>query len=172
MYKRLFLTPLVIIVLTASGTSCSSGTKKDSGVPLPNGGFETGELAPWVPFQSVQAVVDTMQVRSGKFSLAESGAKGSVYEDVKGLAAGVTYTVSAWVSASPDATATAQIAVFDAGNNVASFSDAMTPKPAWQLLKYDFKVSANSQGIARIHLFRNDGKGTIFWDDVQIERAQ
>ena len=171
--KARSLATLGITVLIVSLTSaCGRSTDKDRGVPVPNGGFENGTMEPWTPFQSVRAALDSSQVHSGKFSLAESAAKGSVCQDVRGLVSGVGYTVSGWVSGSPDATATAQIAVFDAGVPVATFSNTINPNASWQLLKYEFKVSANSQGIARIHLFRNDGSGTIFWDDVQIVRTE
>jgi len=167
------LAVLGIALLMVSLTSaCNRSADKNGGIPVPNAGFENGTMEPWTPFQSVRAALDSNQVHSGKFSLAESAAKGSVYQDVKGLVPGVGYTVSAWVSGTPDATASAQIAVFDAGVSAATFSNAINPTASWQLLKYEFKVSAASQGVARIHLFRNDGNGTIFWDDVQVARTQ
>jgi len=159
---------LVLVLLTGA---CSHSADKDRGAAVPNGGFESGAMDPWTPFQAVHADVVGSPSHSGKFSLAESGAKGSVYQDVNGLAPGAGYTVSAWVSGSPDATATAQIAVFDAGVSAATFSGTINPTASWQLLKYEFKVSAASKGIARIHLFRNEGNGTIFWDDVQVSRT-
>jgi hypothetical protein len=169
--RSFVLLVITVLVVTLTG-ACGRSADKDRGVPVPNGGFENGTMEPWAPFGSVRAALDSNQVHGGKFSLAESAAKGSVYLDVKGLVPGVDYTISAWVSGSPDATATAQIAVFDAGSNVATFSDAINPTATWQLLKYEFKMSAASQGLARIHLFRNDGNGVIFWDDVQIVRTQ
>ena len=159
----------LIVALTST---CGHSADKDGGVPVPNGGFENGTMQPWTPFQSVRAALDSNRVHSGRFSLAESAAKGSVNQDVAGLVPGVSYTVSAWVSGSSDATATAQIAVFDAGVPAATYSNTIKPNANWQLLKYEFKVSAASKGIARIHLFRNDGNGTIFWDDVQIARTE
>ena len=84
------LATLGITVLIVSLTSaCGRSTDKDRGVPVPNGGFENGTMEPWMPFQSVRAALDSNQVHSGKFSLAESAAKGSVYQDVRGLAPGV-----------------------------------------------------------------------------------
>lgn len=84
------LATLGITVLIVSLTSaCGRSTDKDRGVPVPNGGFENGTMEPWMPFQSVRAALDSNQVHSGKFSLAESAAKGSVYQDVKGLAPGL-----------------------------------------------------------------------------------
>jgi len=162
----------ITLLLVSLTTACGGSADKDRGVPVPNGGFENGTMDPWTPFQSVQAALGGNQVHGGKFSLAESAAKGSVYQDAIGLVPEAGYTVSAWVSASPDATATAQIAVFDAGSNVANFSDTIHPATSWQLLKYEFKVSAASHGVARIHLFRNDGAGTIFWDDVRMARTE
>lgn len=160
------------VIVVSLTIACSHSADQDAGVPVPNGGFENGTMEPWAVFQSVQAAVGGIQVHGGKFSLAEGAAKGSVYQDVKGLVPGVGYTISAWVSGSPDATATAQMAVFDPGSNVANFSNAINPATSWQLLKYEFKVSAAAQGVARIHLFRNEGNGTIFWDDVRIARTE
>lgn len=161
----------VSLILGLSAGAC--GRTGDIGaVPVPNGEFENGTMEPWAPYQAVQAALNSNQVHGGKFSLAESSAKGSVYQDVKGLVPEVAYTISAWVSGSPDATATAQIAVYDAGSSLANFSAVMKPSTGWQLLKYEFKLSAAAQGVARIHLFRNDGSGTIFWDDVRISRTE
>jgi hypothetical protein len=168
-----FVVTFCIIVLNVCLTcGCGHGTEKSSEVTVANGGFESGKLEPWAPFQSVQAAVDTTQVYAGKFSLGESTAPGSVYQDVRGLVPAASYLISARVSWSPGASATAQIAVFDPAANIATFSSAISPAPGWQSLNYEFKLSANSQGLVRIHLFRNGGNGTVFWDDVQIARTQ
>jgi hypothetical protein len=147
-------------------------TDRGSEVFVPNGGFEAGALKPWAPFQAVRAVVVTSPVYEGKFTLAESDAKGSVYQDLNGLASETDYTISARVSWSPDARATAQIAIFDPGTNIANFSSVLAPTPGWQLVHYDFKPSTQSQGTLRVHLFRNEGSGTVFWDDVRVTRKQ
>jgi hypothetical protein len=139
---------------------------------ITNGGFESGRLDPWAPYQAVQASVDMSRAFEGKFSLAESAAQGSVYQDVKGLVPGVGYTISARASWSTDANAAAQIAVFDPVANVATSSDILSPAPGWHPLSHKFKLIANSQGVARIHLFRNGGTGTVFWDDVRIVRSE
>jgi hypothetical protein len=135
---------------------------------IENPGFEDGILSPWDSFQDVRADVSTALAHTGSHSLAETTGVGSLYQDVTGLEAGKTYTVSAWVSATPDATATAQIAIWDPGRQVATFSGAVTPRQGWQLLLHT--VNASSGGTIRIHLFRNQGSGTIFWDDVRIYR--
>jgi hypothetical protein len=168
--------PLAILGITlfvvSLTSACSHNADQGSGVAVPNFGFENGILDPWTPFQAVQPALAGTPVHSGKFSLAESVAKGSVYQDVKGLTPGAGYTVSAWVCGSADDTAAAQIAVFDLGSQLAAFSGTISPTASWQVLKFDFKASAASQGIVRIHLFRNEGNGTIFWDDVQVARTQ
>jgi hypothetical protein len=33
-------------------------------------------------------------------------------------------------------------------------------------------VSDAAHGVARIHLFRNEGSGAMFWDDVRIARTR
>jgi hypothetical protein len=98
----------------------------------------------------------------------EDSGYGSEYQNVKGLEAGANYTVEAWVSADIGTTATAQIAAYDPGANVATFSAAVTPAPGWTLLKHTVRVS--SAALIRIHLFRNAGSGSIFWDDVKVSR--
>jgi carbohydrate binding protein with CBM4/9 domain len=133
-----------------------------------NPSFENGSLSPWLPFQDVKATVSMAQAHTGPYSLGEAGA-GSVYQDVTGLEPGMTYTVSAWVSASNDATATAQIALatMDPGAIVASFSPQLKPdSSSWQLMSHS--VRATKCGTIRIQLFRNQGSGVIYWDDVRF----
>lgn len=158
-----------IACLLSSGLALSVGCGSKRGeVDMANAGFESGALAPWATYLAVQANISSERAHTGKFSLAEDSASGSEYQDVKGLQGGANYTVSAWVSGDVGSTATAQIAVFDHGANVATFSPVVTPKPEWILVKHTVKVS--SMGMLRVHLFRNEGTGKIFWDDVQVIR--
>lgn len=154
-------------------TSCSRSKKADeesvTHALLVNGGFETGALAPWDKYMAVQPTVSSDRAHSGKFSVSESTAKGSIYQDVRGLQPGAQYAVSAWVSSTPGTSATAQIAVWDPGSSVATFSTPITPTAEWKLVTKN--VSATSGGILRIHLFRNEGDGTIYWDDVQVAQT-
>jgi hypothetical protein len=131
-----------------------------------NSGFENGGLDPWLPFHEVRESVTLVQAHTGTRSLAQTTGAGSVYQDVSGLNPGATYTVTAWVKASPGATATAQIATFAFGASAPTFSRMLTARPDWQLLSQSFTVGP--QGAVRIHLFRNQGSGTIYWDDVGI----
>lgn len=135
---------------------------------LANAGFEDRDLFPWAPFQTVRAGITRTQAHSGSQSLAQSEGVGSAYQDITGLQPGQRYRISAWVAASPGATAGAQIAVFDPGANVAVFSETLHPDTTWQLLS-DF-VTVSPPGTLRIHLFRTEGTGTIYWDDVRIFR--
>jgi hypothetical protein len=102
--------------------------------------------------------------------LVESGGHGSVYQDVTGLESGRDYIVSAWAAFAEDATATAQIALYDPDRNVAAFSALAAPGHGWRLMTQSFQ--ANASGIVRVHLFRNEGVGAIFWDDVQIVKLR
>jgi|SRR5271166_1224580 len=133
---------------------------------LADPGFEDSTLELWAPYQAVRAAVSNAQAHSGAQSLAETEGVGSVYQDVNGLELGKQYRISAWVATSSDATAGAQIAVFDPGANVAIFSKTLHPGTSWQLLS-DF-VTVSQAGTLRIHLFRTEGSGTIYWDDVGI----
>jgi hypothetical protein len=133
-----------------------------------NGGFEGGKLANWSSFQSVKVRVDGTHSHQGRFSLAELDGVGSAYQDVDGLTSGGHYTISAWVSGSPGTTATAQIALLDAANNVATFSDHMTPQPKWQLVTH--KIVLGQGRSLRLHLVRNKGAGTVYSDDLRIDR--
>ena len=136
---------------------------------LRNGGFEDGTVAPWTPFQAVHVGVTGSRAHSGTYSLAESDASGSVYQDIQGLEPGERCTITAWGSASRGATATAQIAVYDPVANHAAYSPPVVPGTEWQPFAYS--VAVTSKGTLRIHLFRNSGAGTIYWDDVHISLA-
>jgi hypothetical protein len=103
---------------------CSRSTSRR--VDLENSGFESGVIAPWALFQTVQARISAEHAHSGTQSLAEDSGAGSVYEDVKGLRVGARCTISAWVFAEPGATASAQIGVYDPGTNIATFSPFVT----------------------------------------------
>ena len=141
---------------------------------IADAGFENDGLSDWPSWLNVTANVGTGHARSGVHSLAESlgtgadRAAGSVYQDVTGLQPGQAYTVSAWVSASSGATAAGQLAVYDVGSRLATYSNPLIPTSKWNLVTHTVTVKA--PGTLRIHLFRNAGSGTIFWDDIRIYR--
>ena len=136
--------------------------------PLADPGFEERNLSVWPAFQNVVAATSAARSHSGAHSLAEISGTGSVYQDVFGLEPGRRYTVTAWMSGTLDASATAQIALYDPGANVAVFSTPLAPALKWQLISDSITIRA--PGRLRIHLFRNKGSGTVFWDDVRIYR--
>ena len=133
---------------------------------IKNSGFEDSDLSPWRTYLSVQIGVSSARAHTGTYSLMETSGEGSLYQDVAGLRPGHVYGITAWVAASRDGTATAQIAVFDPGKNVATFSPAVSPDPVWQPIEQS--VTVGPGGNLRIHLYRNQGSGVIYWDDVSI----
>ncbi len=133
---------------------------------IANPGFEASDLALWPSFQAVHAAITRAQVHGGLQSLAESEGGGSVYQDLSGLEPGRSYRLSAWVAASPGTTAGAQIALFDVGASKPFFSKTLHTGTNWQLLS-DF-VPVTRPGTVRVHLFRTEGTGTIYWDDVRL----
>jgi hypothetical protein len=137
---------------------------------IANSGFEDGDIRPWAPYLDVKANVTRNLSHTGRFSLAESSGKGSFYEDVYGLQPGATYTISGWVSGSAGTTATAQLAIYDPGTNLAAFSLPVHVSPTWQLVTQSLTIG-HLQTI-RLHLFRNEGNGTVYWDDVQLYEAK
>ncbi len=136
---------------------------------IANPGFEDGDISPWSPVWEVNASASAARAHSGTHSLAESGL-GSVYQDVTSLEPGATYTVSAWVSASPDASAPAQLTIYDPTDNVASSSPFVTVGQGWQNISQSF--TAGREGTVRLHLLRGPGSGTIYWDDIHISREK
>jgi hypothetical protein len=129
-------------------------------------GFEDSNLVEWPSFLAVKVAVATDRARTGLHSLAQTDGDGSVYQDIKGLEPRKWYLVSAWVSASPGATSTAQIALWDPGTNVSTESPPFHPSTEWQLLTHS--MAASSSGTLRLHLFRRGGTGSIYWDDVSV----
>jgi hypothetical protein len=131
-----------------------------------NPGFEDGDTAPWST-NGAKASVSTATAHSGRYSLAETGS-GTVYQDINGLEPGATYTLSAWVSGltgGPEV----QIIVYNPSDNSSASSHPAASNPAWQLLSRSFTVGR--EGAIRIHLARGSGGGTVYWDDVHIERG-
>jgi endo-alpha-N-acetylgalactosaminidase len=175
LHKRSLISSVIMLIFTLV---CGCSKKNESGVPptaaqaqievtsgLVNPGFESGSLSPWTPYLDPKASLVKGPVHGGQFSLAEDGV-GSVWQDVSGLDAGTTYTISAWVSAAPGAAASASIGVFNPATNVSKFSDRLVPTQGWQLLKYS--VLLDKGNTFRIHLYRPEGSGTVYWDDVRL----
>lgn len=134
-------------------------------------GFEDNDLSAWTSFQNVRASISSERAHGGRTSLSEGGGDGSVYQDVSGLEPGRTYAITAWFSGEPNATATGQIAVYDPGANLATFSAPAVPGQSWQLVTHSVTVKAAGSTL-RIHLFRSQGSGKVFWDDVRIYRER
>jgi hypothetical protein len=134
---------------------------------ITNPGFEDTDMSSWDLFKYVRATIANSPVHSGLHSAAESEAEGSVYQDVPGLQTGQQYRISAWVSASSGATAGAYLAVFEFGASEPIFSKTVYPDANWQLLADT--ISIRYSGRLRIHLYRTEGTGTIYWDDVKIQ---
>jgi hypothetical protein len=133
-------------------------------------GFEDNDLTVWLSYQNVKVYLSTSQVHSGVHSLAQSEGEGSVNQDITGLEPGRVYAMSAWVSASPGTTAPAQIAIWSASSNLATFSAELHATPQWQLLRHS--MAAGTDGTLRLHLFRKSGSGTLYWDDVTIRALE
>ena len=129
-------------------------------------GFEDSDMASWDSFQYARAAIAKSPTHSGLHAAAESEAEGSIYQDVTGLKLGQSYRISAWVSASPGATAGAYIAAFEFGAKDPVFSTMIHPDGNWQLVS-DVVTLRHGETL-RIHLFRTAGMGTIYWDDVSI----
>jgi hypothetical protein len=134
-----------------------------------NAQFESGALPPWTPYGTLEASVSSEHFRNGKFGLAEAQGTGTVYQDITGLQPGAEYTISAWIYANPGTTATAQIAAYETDTHGAIASAAVRPTPEWQMITYRVKLVSHSW--LRIHLCRNAGNGTVFWDDVQMTQT-
>ncbi len=134
-----------------------------------NPGFEDGDLAPWST-NGVQATISTAHAHTGTRSLAETGGAGTIYQDINGLQPGGKYTLSAWVSATPGAGATAQVTIYNPSDNTAVSSPMIRCDPAWQYLSRSFIVGR--EGAVRIHLARGPGEGTVYWDDVHISSGE
>jgi hypothetical protein len=134
-----------------------------------NPGFEDGDLAPWST-NGVEASVSSAHARSGTHSLMETGGAGTIYQDINGLEPGATFTLSAWVSAAPGTTTTAQLTAYNPSDNTAVSSPAIRCDTMWHLLSRSFVVGR--EGAIRIHLARGAGAGTVYWDDVHISSEE
>ncbi len=150
--------------LHRSVSSVYLGQSSDGNIGDPS--FEGDDLSDWDPFQELRVSLSPNTAHSGAQSLAESAGIGSAYQDVTALEPGRRYRVSAWVASSPGATAGAQMAAYDFGSDAPVFSEVAHPGARWELLSR--VVDVTQQGSIRIHLFRTDGTGTIYWDDVRV----
>ena len=139
---------------------------------LKNAGFEAQNILPWAPSssQAVEPRVSADYAHGGAQSLEESGGESGVYQDATELTPGHTYTVSAWVMGSPGASSMAQLEVYDPDANMTTFSPWVQIFPQWQLLSVP--ATENRAGRLQVRLLRNNGTGTVYWDDVNVEEVQ
>jgi microsomal dipeptidase-like Zn-dependent dipeptidase len=106
--------------------------------------------------------------RSGSSGLEERGGLGIVFQDVGGLQADHVYQVTAWVSWSADSSAPAELWVHDTtGGNV--HRRQALPMRGWYPLTFTY--TANTTGRVRIHLSRQAGYGSVYWDDVSVQEV-
>jgi hypothetical protein len=135
---------------------------------IANPGFEDGSAWPWST-NGAKAAASTVTAHSGTYSLAETGA-GTVYQDIGNLQPGATYTVSAWVSATPGANITAQLMIYNPSDNTTAASPAVQCEARWQLPARSFTVGR--EGAIRINLARGAGDGTVYWDDIRLSAGR
>ncbi|MBE0660745.1 MAG: hypothetical protein IH602_23830 [Bryobacteraceae bacterium] len=88
-----------------------------------------------------------------------------VYQEVKDLVPGRTYEFRAWVRAE-SGTTLAALAVCDPNYSAFVWTGVQTVGTAWQMLSVTF--TANSMGVARVHLAKHDITGAQLWDDVEL----
>ena len=136
----------------------------------PNGDFEAGSLSGWTvwsPDPGFSPTTSQQGPHGGRFSLAEA-TPGIVYQGIGGLTPGRSYLVSAWVTASAGANAPAKLFVHNTEGPNASRT-IVTPTSKWQRLSLLY--TADATGNLGIHLQRQSGLGTLYWDDVRVEPA-
>src|SRR5262249_31602377 len=107
--------------------------------------------------------------RSGKSSLAMTGAVAGIYEDLTGLTPGTLYQVTAYAHADPGTTSQALLQVHDSTNVGTVIDGWRSPGNGWAAFTVTFMARGN--GRMRIVLLSSGGSGTIYWDDVRVTDA-
>lgn len=163
--------------------------RKNSGVlKLSNDGFESGTLAPWTPHPS--AVKRTYEIvsnnpRSGRYCLKVTHmSRGTSYlrQDISGLEAGATYTVSCWMRwGFPDAgTAGINLELYTKDGKWLkalgswSRSGSKGARAGWHRVVYELKTPHN-MGRLKINIaaFGGGGRPFVFYvDDVCITKTK
>ncbi len=140
--------------------------KFGTGLEMQNGGFETGVIDPWIPYGGGQATISTV-ARTGARSLRVTTpiVDRGVYQEVKGLVAGMSYQFQAWVRAE-SGTNTGAFAVCDQAGGGFVWTNVRTITTDWQLLSVTF--TATSKGTAWVFLAKWDTTGALLWDDVEM----
>jgi len=135
------------------------------GLEIVNGGMEAG-VAPWYAYYGAEASISTV-ARTGAQSLRVTTpiVDRGVYQEVKDLVPGRTYEFRAWVRAE-SGTTLAALAVCDPNYSAFVWTGVYTVGTTWQMLSVTF--TANSMGVARVHLAKHDTTGAQLWDDVEL----
>lgn len=105
---------------------------------------------------------------SGRLGLSQPASGGFTWRDVGGLTPGALYSVSVWMSSDPGGTtARGYLALNDSQNPNSYFSGRYNPGQNWTKISGVFK--ATDSRTIRIHLCRDDGTGSLYWDDVELD---
>ena len=130
-------------------------------------GFESGGLAPWVPFGGVTAVVTAGAARTGSFGLELSGGSplAGVFRDIGGLTPGQNYEVKVYVR-SPPGSGTAFLWLHDATGANESVLEPAPTGISFQPVVLTY--TANATGTVRAHLVFDGGAGTVAFDDLAV----
>ena len=131
-------------------------------------GFESGALAPWIPFGGVTAAMTVGAARTGSFGLELSGGSGlpGVLRDIGGLTPGQNYEVKVYVRSPPGSGAAFLWLNDTTGANASIFLPA-PGDASYRPIKLDYQ--ANATGAVRIHLLFEGAPGTAEWDDLSVE---
>jgi hypothetical protein len=141
--------------------------------PLPpvNAGFENGALWPWnASFVTTGSAALSAVAHWGGYGMAfgpNPTGDAILFQDITGLVAGQTYTVSAWVKAAASSGNSVTIAATtpQAGNPWV-VAPHLTPTTSWQQISLTYTATAS--GTMRLHLYQLAGSQTTYWDDVTL----
>lgn len=174
-FEAALLGPIGYAVTDGNGVVTYASTTHSAGARVnlcPNPSFESGVLAPFVPFASSAAFITTARAHTGRtsvqvnFPTAAALATGFGAWTVTGLTVGATYTFSAWLyvpAASLACGPTVRVSGLASGNVV-------TVADTWVRSSVTFAATATSHNFHPVTTANAVTAGMVCYvDDVQLE---
>jgi hypothetical protein len=141
-----------------------------------NPSFENG-LTGWVNYVTGGSIgtreVSAIRVRSGASALrmeqTGGGGVGHAFGVVSfaNMTSGQTYTASAWLYVESLTQGSVSLAAYDSAS-VGSASSVSVAGIDW--VRVEVTISATASGTGSVYVYFNNGRGTVYVDDIQVEQ--
>lgn len=153
------------------GTDTEFEPEVPDGELIANGGFESGQIAPWQGFKNGVVGVATTEPRTGNFSGRIENGDGSLYQIVE-VEPGKTYNLQAFTKWRDPVSDPIFCSLRNAEDNEAIFqTDPIEGTTEWSESNYEFTIPDGVTQL-RIQYYKPNGYPPLYFDDMSLKEVE